>query len=158
MAKANTSGFDKKMRLARTTVQKQLPFLIQDAAAYTLGKLVQEVLNGQSGTDYPKQYPTAVAEGATGFVGVVTSNLRRSIQMQQNGDYEIQIRQVFQALAPYHDEMITWSVERYGMSFYSIAVQLYGEFVGARMVTWMLRVINGVDEGREIGYRNPFPG
>ena len=151
----DTSGARRK--LARASFDNVLPKLVEDAGAYISGKLVQEVLNGASGTSYPKPYPTSVADGEKGFVGVITSNLRRSIGVTKIDQFTTFVSQINEALAPYHGDMIAFSQRKYGMNFYQIAVTLYGPLIAKEITETLIRIARDIDAGKESGYSNPFP-
>lgn len=146
------------MRFAQQAFDKDAPKLIEDAAQYLSARLVEEVLNGQSGRTYPKGYPPSITPGSTGFVGVVTSNLRRSIGDEKVDKFTAQIRQINSTLAPYHDDILNWSEQKYGKNFYRIAVELYGPGVAREIEAFLRRLMKDVDNLNRTAYRNPFPG
>lgn len=152
------SRFEAKMKLARQAFDTNGPKLLEDAGSYLTAKLVQEILNGASGTDYPKPYPSGISEGASGFVGVITSNLRRSIGAEKVSQFEIRVQQINETLAPYHDEMINWSAQKYGKNFYEIAVQLYGPAIAKEIIAFAARIMKEADNLKKFSYKNPFPG
>lgn len=156
MAKIDDKRFRKKMELAQSQADMIFPKLIEDAATFMNLKLVDSILNGMSGKNYPKQYPGGVSEGASGFVGVVTSNLRRSIGIEKVNKFEARIRQIQTTLAPYHDEIIAWSKEKYGLNFYEIAIRLYGPRVTREIFDTIKQIARDVDLLKKSGYQNPF--
>lgn len=150
------SGFQKKIKLAQKKVDEDLPKLIKDTATYVLAKLVDEILNGASGTNYPKAYPGSISQGGKGFVGVITSNLRRSIGIDPINKYEVIIRQNVSSLAPYHDDIIKWSENKYGKNFYEITIAIHGANVQRKIFETLDKLIDDVDKGRKGTYSNPF--
>ena len=154
----DSSGFKKKMKLARSNFDKVGPMIIEDAATYLLLQLVEDVLNGETGTNYPKSYPSTISQGATGFVGVITSNLRRSMDFRKLDKYTAYITNVRSGLAPYHNDVIEWSKNRYGKDFYEITVQLYGKQVIDEIAKALTRMLKSWNDGREFQYTNQFPG
>lgn len=154
--RVDVSGFKKKMKLARNMTDDILPMLIEDAATFMLTKLVDEVMNGMSGSTYPKLYPASVSKNQTGFIGVITSNLRRSIGITKVSEYEIIIKQSMPSLAPYHPKMIEWSADRYGMNFYEISIKLYSLFIRKKILKKLDKLIEDIDAGKKSIYSNPF--
>lgn len=154
----NSSGFRRKMKLAREDFARVVPMIVEDAATYLLLQLVEDVLNGETGTNYPKSYPNTIQSGATGFVGVITSNLRRSIDFRKENEYRAFITNVRSGLAPYHDDVIEWSKKRYGKDFYEITVQLYGKQVVTEIEKAFRRMLRSWSGGRSFQYSNQFPG
>lgn len=152
------SGFDRKMKLQQQAFDKAGPKIVEDAGTYLSAKLVQEILNGASGPNYPKPYPAGISEGATGFVGVITSNLRRSIGVERMNEFEVRIRQINETLAPYHDEMVNWSQAKYGKNFYEIAVELYGPAIAKTILATLTRIVKDAGSLKRLSYQNPFPG
>ncbi len=146
------------MKLARESFDDVVPKLLEDAGAYLNAKLVTEVLNGATGTTYPKPYPQAVADGATGFVGVITSNLRRSMGVEKLDEFVVRVGQVNAALAPYMEDVLSWSKQKYGLNFYEIAVTLYGPVVTQELVRVLVAIAKATNEGRRAVYSNQFPG
>lgn len=152
------SGFKRKVELLQRQVDADLPKLIEDVSTYVLAKLTNEILNGASGNNYPKAYPGGIAQGATGFVGVVTSNLRRSMGIDPINKYETIIRQLSPSLAPYHEDIIRWSENKYGKNFYEIVIQLYGANIQKKIIETIDKMIADIDNGNKPIYRNPFGG
>lgn len=154
----NSSGFRNKMKLARRDFARVGPMIVEDAATYLLLQLVEDVLNGETGTNYPKSYPSGISPGATGFVGVVTSNLRRSMDIRKLNEYKARITNVRAGLAPYHNDVIEWSKKRYGKDFYEITVELYGKQVITEVFKALRRMIRSWENGQPFQYSNQFPG
>lgn len=153
----NKKGFDKKIKLIKQFSKKGLPQIVQDAGTYLNSKLVGEILNGMPGDDYPKSYPAGAVAGSTGFVGVVTSNLRRSISVDQESEYVVNIRQIYAQLAPYHKYVAGWTSEKYSMNFYDIAVKLYGPKVTLELFQYIKQAHKRLSNGQSPSYNNPFP-
>lgn len=130
--------------------------LVQDAATFITQELVEKILNGETGLNYPKTYPGSVREGASGFVGVVTSNLRRSIGIQNESELVVIVRQIDSQIAPYHDRILEWSREKYGLSFYQIAIRLYGAEVAQTIVRVIVSAVRQIGRGQFPRYVNKF--
>ena len=150
------TGFNKKINALRRMANSALPSFIEDAGVFLLVKLVDEIINGTPGEAYPKNYPSGVSSGAAGFVGVVSGNLRRSIQLEPDGPLAVEIKQTLKDLAPYHDFVINFSKERYGKNFYEITVEIYGPVVAQKLVQVASRLSSQIDSRGEFVYRNPF--
>lgn len=146
------------MDLAGKAFDEHFPKLIDDAGAYMVSRLSTEVLNGVQGENYPKPYPGGITEGATGFVGTITSNLRRSMGKETVEKFEVRISQINNTMAVYHDDIITWSKEKYGKNFYEIAVELYGPAIAKEMLVFSQRIMKEADNLKKFTYKNPFPG
>lgn len=154
----DTDGFDKKMKALRN-FRSTFPKFVQDAASYLNAKLVGSILNGAPGEQYPKPYPAGITDNVGGYVGIQTSNLRRSIgiELEDNG-MVARIGQVNEALAPYHKYVVDWSAAKYGKNFYQIAIQLYGPKVAKEMFDFLKAFADAADKGQTVVYRNRFPG
>lgn len=153
----NDEGARRKIEAARKLADVQLAQFVEDAASYTQAKLVDSVMNGASGTSYPKAYPGSITPGVGGYIGVVTSNLRRSIGQVRLNKHLIIIKQVSDQLAPHHDKMILWSTRRYGINFYDITAQLYRGKVGIELFRVLRAMLKQITEGKAANYKNPFP-
>lgn len=151
------NGGAKRKLLAMQSFTNKFPLFLKDAGAYIMAKIVDSILNGESGENYPKSYPEAVSEGQGGYVGVVTSNLRRSIGITlEDQGMVVLISQVNKALAPYHNDMLLWTEEKYGMTFYEIAVKLYGAKVATEMLRFIKDLVIKANQGKELRYSNRF--
>jgi len=145
-----------------TTLQR----LHRDAAIYIQGRLVESILAGETGTNYPKSYPSSITEGVGGYVGVVSGQLRQSIQQKSTGKYSSRIFVDPTAAAigagpnskyqTYAEFIADWSQEKYGRNFMQIAVELYGEYVTERISFEMNRLIKSLNSGTPYFYKNPF--
>lgn len=154
---SDSKRFKQKMALAKNAARVIFPELVKDSAAYVNAKLVGAILNGASGSDYPKPRPAGIgADG--GYVGVVTSNLRRSIGINRVSEFVYVVRQVNAALAPYHDQVVNWSEQQYGLNFYDITRQLYGPKVANEIFNVLSGIAQDIDNLKKPSYRNPFPG
>ena len=141
----------------REATLENLPKFVDDAAVWILRKLVDEIMNGVSGTSYPKAYPGAIVEGQKGYLGVVTSNLRRSIGVEKTDEFIRTIKQTIPSLAPYHNEMAAWSKRKYGLTFYQITRQLYGPKVTKEFFQLLSKQLKDVRNLNKPIYKNPFP-
>lgn len=150
-------GFREKMASAGG-LQILTRNLVQDGASYLQAKIADEVLNGETGTEYPKNYPASVSQGATGFVGVVSGNLRRSIEVIDKRTFALIISDPGAApVAVYNVVINEWAKERYGMGYFEITAELYGDLVEKILAKEVLRFARSINTGRRYQYRNPFP-
>jgi len=151
----NDQGAQRKINRASIGLPIVAGKVLQDAATYINSKLVDTVLNGSSGKDYPKGYPGGT-DSEAGFVGVISSNLRRSIGIEKAGEFEYQVTQIQSELAPYHDNVVNWSKRKYGLNFYEIALKLYGPRIAKEIVAVLVKVARDLGRGSQPNYRNPF--
>jgi hypothetical protein len=153
----NSSGADKKFQIAQSEFARVMPLFIRDAAQWVALKLKDEIINGEGGTDYPKSYPGSISPGSEGFVGIISSNLRNSILPQRKDPYTWVIRQVAEAVAPYHDHVVQWSKDKYGKDFYEITLILYGPKVIRELGKVLIKYERAIEQKRRFTYSNPFP-
>jgi hypothetical protein len=159
---ADLTNFNKKFNELNDGFRNLLAFLVRDAAVFIQGKLKNEILNGEAGMNYPKTYPSSISEGETGFVGVVSGNLRNSIELDFS---ELQSKLVavvfmdssFGAIGDYGEKIIRWTTEKYGANFFEITFQLYGNFVGEKIAEAVTDFFRQVENGQTPKYKNPFP-
>lgn len=150
-------GFRKKMASAGG-LQPLTRKLVQDGASYLQAKVVDDVLNGDTGAEYPKTYPASVSLGATGFVGVVSGNLKRSIEVVDKNTFALIISDPGAApVAVYNVVINEWAKERYGMGYFEITAELYGDLVEKILAKEIIKFARSISTGRSYRYRNPFP-
>ncbi|NRA52143.1 MAG: hypothetical protein HRU12_23690 [Phaeodactylibacter sp.] len=153
----NSSGFDRKIQ-ALSRAPEIAGKLARDGALYIQHVMIEEVLNGPAGKDYPKTgYPASVAPGASGFVGVNSGNLRRSVQVKHKKDESIVFINQGGSGVDYANYIAKWSEQQYGQDFISITVFLYSAFLFAVQEKEFRRFLNTVSVGLPYQYRNPFP-
>jgi len=152
------SGYIKKRnRLLRILEVSQN--LIEDATTFLQGKIVDEIINGPVGSDYPKSgYASAIGVGQSGFIGVNSGQLRNSIQ-QEIGRFQSKILVDFSAapVQAYAESAAQFTVDRYGLNYMQIGLQIYGEFIKKTMRQEFFKFIQAIDKGRTYTYKNPFP-
>lgn len=151
------SGFRKKIDAAGgiNTVVKNL---LQDAGQYMEARIADDVLNGDSGKDYPKSYPVNVSKGSKGFVGVVSGNLKRSIQTRETGNIILVFSDSSAApVAGYNIYINEWAKDRYGMGYFEIAVELYSGVIEKALIETLTEFARSVGAGKAYRYQNPFP-
>lgn len=150
-------GFRQKMDKAGGLVPS-VRMLLQDAGQYMEARLRDDVLNGETGKDYPKSYPASVTQGGRGYVGVISSNLRDSIQTYDRGEVVLIISDPRAApVAEYNIKIDDWAREKYGMGYFEIAVELYGGFIEKAFVKEIARFARAMKSGQRYNYQNPFP-
>lgn len=158
----DTSGFDDKIQKLRTLFPETGEKLIQDATAFLREKLTDEILNGPAGSVYPKSgYPSLVDRGSSGFVGVNSGNLRRSIDTEIKVIAGSLVGQVFvnAGLSPVGDYAVPvagWSRNKYGLNYMEIAQELWGQYVLDKAGKVLARLVTNVSQGKVFRYRNPF--
>ena len=134
----------------------------RDAAIFLQRKLVDDVLDGPGGNVYPKTgYPSGIQGGASGFVGVVSGNLKSSIQAEPESGYasRVGVNPAMGAVGDvkgYAQHVAEWSRRKYGKDFSGIAVELYGGYVLQQIEKEAGRMVREVIRGRKYEYRNPF--
>jgi hypothetical protein len=153
----DTKGFDRKMSRMQNEMRRVLRALIRDAAAYLQSRIVGEVINGPAGLDSPKSgYPSGVSTGESGFVGVQTGNLKRSIQNRKESELEWRIFSE-NVISPYNEYVDSWSREKYGKGFFDIALELYSKGMLKLFADELSRFVRAVSSGSIYNYQNPFP-
>lgn len=153
----NRAGFDKKMRRMSGEMRATLRALIRDGAAYLAARITDEVVNGPSGQNYPKSgYASGVSQGESGFVGVVSGGLKRSIQLHRETDLEWTVFSE-NVVAPYNADVDSWAREKYGMGFMDIAIELYSAGVLKLFAQELTRFVSAVSNDITYRYQNPFP-
>lgn len=160
--------FSKKMNRLRAQFLDLATKMHQDAAIYLQSKITEEILNGPPGSDYPKTgYPAGVSAGASGFVGVVSGNLRRSIQPQPVDPFRSHVGIDGGAAAigvsspgyrNYAEIVAKWSKEKYGMNYFEITASIHGEFIKEKMREEIRRLLKAISKNQPYRYSNPFPG
>jgi len=153
----NLSGFRRKMDAAGRLAPVARA-LLQDAGQYMQARIVDDVLNGEAGNSYPKSYPASVTQGASGFVGVVSGNLKRSIKTQEKG----QVMLIFtdsgsSPVATYNIVIDNWAREKYGMGYFEIAVELYAGVIEKAFFKVIRDFARSANTGKRYNYTNPFP-
>ena len=153
----NTRGFDQKIKRMSVGINVVLFNLIRDAAAFIKAKMVNEVLNGPAGQDSPKSgYAAGVGEGERGFIGVVSGNLKRSIQIQQQGQLKYFVFSET-VVAPYNEEANQWVQDRYGKGYFDIVAILYVNGMLDLFLKEITRYTLAVSNSSVYTYQNPFP-
>lgn len=158
-------GFDRKMQLLRglTDILREMH---KDAASFIKGRIVNDILDGPEGHQYPKTgYPTGISEGASGFVGIISGNLKSSIQVE-NREFSSSI-EPDETAAPigvsssgytnYAQIIGRWSQEKYGANFMEIALRLYGPQVDQVIRDEIAAFIRDTNNRQQYRYTNPFP-
>jgi hypothetical protein len=151
-------GFNRKIAKMRGLPREVARNLLQDGARFLQDKLVEEILRGESGTDYPKSYPPTVSVETEGYVGVVSGNLRRSVRVDDRGFIQFIFSDGAGGVGSYNIKVDNRTRARYGIGFFEIAVELYGEFITETFLEEITRFVKRVSEGRSYQYENPFPG
>jgi hypothetical protein len=151
------TGFRRKMNAAGGLLSVVKP-LLQDAGQYMEARIADDVLNGEDGKEYPKNYPASVSQGATGFVGVVSGNLKRSIQTREKG-YTVLILSDARAapVATYNIVIDNWAREKYGMGIFEISIELYGGVIEKAFRDTLTDFARAASAGKRFNYSNPFP-
>ena len=158
----NSKGFEEKVNKLRKLLPDTGEKLIQDATVFLQEKLVDEILNGPAGKNYPKSgYPTNVSRGESGYVGVNSGNLRRSIDTEIKILAGSLVGQVFvnAGLSPVGDYAVPvagWSSAKYGANYMEIAEELWSEFVLDKAGKELARLVRSVSQRKSYRYRNPF--
>ena len=164
----NNTGFVNKVRLMNERFDKLLSFLVRDAAVFLQDKLKSEVLNGETGDKYPKNYPSSVSKGATGFVGVVSGQLRNAIdiditQISQHESFVFLNGSIAAigvnsgSYSNYGEIMAVWSKYKYGQDYFEITISLYGQYVNQMFIDTIKDFFAQVNRGVSPTYKNPFP-
>lgn len=168
MATFDRSGFDRKVRLTQERFDKLLSFLVRDAAVFLQDRLKSEILNGETGTDYPKSYPSSISKGASGFVGVVSGQLRNAIDIDISEISKHESR-VFlngslaaigvssSGYSNYGEIMAVWAKHKYGSDYFEITIILYGQFVNEKFIEAIKEFFRQINAGIAPTYKNPFP-
>ena len=168
MAIFNRTNFDRKILLMQQRFDKLLSFLVRDAATFLQSKLKTEILNGETGTDYPKSYPSTVSKGATGFVGVISGQLRNAIDIDiseiSKHESSVFLNGSLAAIgvnsagySNYGEIMAVWSRYKYGEDYFEITVTLYGQYVNEKFIESIKEFFRQVNQGGSPTYQNPFP-
>lgn len=145
------------MSRMRGDMKQLLRNLIRDAAAYLSGKIVDEVINGPAGLEYPKSgYASGISLGESGFVGVGIGKLKDSIESKKEGDLEWRIF-TENIVAPYNQYVDNWAKEKYGRGFFDIALELYSKGILKLFTGELARFVRAVSDDKIYNYRNPFP-
>lgn len=155
---------DKRGLESKKIILNQLPkvlqFLVEDGAKFLVDRIEGEVLKGPDGNVYPKTgYATGIAQGQTGFIGVVSGNLRRDVDERQGKDkYQKTVFMRSGGSSDYVQDAANFVFQKYGADFMEIAVQLYGDFLYNTMRKEVGRFFAAVNARRGYNYQNPFPG
>lgn len=159
MAIIDRANYDKKMKAFQEGLNKLLLNLHKDAASYLQMKIVDDVLDGPEGTIYPKTgYASGISEGQTGFVGIVSGNLKSSIQaINEKYQSQVVVDPSIAPVADYYKEVAAWSEEKYGKNYMEIAFELYSEFLNQKMYEEVIRFLTAVNQRTNYTYQNPFP-
>lgn len=131
--------------------------LVRDAATYLTDKVVDEVISGPEGGDYPKVgYASGISPGEKGFIGVDSGGLRRSIQLRKDNDLKWDIFSE-NVVANYNKYVDSWAKEKYGKGFFDITLELYSQGVLNLFSQELARFVRAVTNNQVYQYRNPFP-
>lgn len=156
----DSSGFKKKVaRMRAQLLGKGIEALVQDAATFLQEKIVDEIINGPAGSVYPKSgYPSGVAKGQSGYVGVNTGQLKASIAVDKQTftKYLVSPDPGRAAVGDYFEEVAKWAERKYGQNYMQIAVTLWGDFIKAKMSTTVRELVRAINKGRIYNYQNPF--
>lgn len=168
MVTVNRSQLDRKLLLIQERFDKLLSFLVRDAAVFLQEKVKDEVLNGETGTDYPKSYPGSISKGAKGFVGVVSGQLRNAIDIDvteiSKHESSVFLNGSLAAIgvnsagySNYGEIMAVWAKHKYGENYFEIAISLYGTFVNEKFIESIKEFFRQVNANQNPTYKNPFP-
>lgn len=152
----DSTGFRRKMDLLRKFNDDNVINYLNAAAFFVVNKLVDEVLAGQEGFDYPKDYPSSVKEGETGFIGIVTNRLRDSMGYESPTQFQRIIKQTSPSLAPYFRDATDHVKNRYGIGIMEITIQLYGEEVLQEAQRMLSKAIQDIKNGNLQPYKSGF--
>lgn len=150
-------GFTRKMQRMQGLPRQVARNLLQDGARFLQDKLIEEILNGQDGTDYPKDYPPTVTVDVGGYVGVVSGNLRRSVEVDDRGFIQLIFSDGSGGVGSYNIKVDNLTRQRYGIGFFEIAVELYGDFIVETFLEEITDFVRRVTADRSYEYENPFP-
>ena len=161
MITVNRTGLDRKIQLMQERFEKLLTFLVRDAASFLTEKLKSEILNGETGTNYPKSYPSSISQGESGFVGVVSGQLRNAIdidpQIIVKPEALVFLNESLGAVGTYGRDIADWTKRKYGQDYFEITMSLYGTFVNEMFIDAIKEFFRQVNAGQNPIYKNPFP-
>lgn len=160
MVTINRSGLDRKVQLMQERFSKLLSFLVRDAATFLQEKLKSEILNGETGENYPKSYPSGITQGEIGYVGVVSGQLRNAIDIDVSeiAKHEafVFLNESLGAVGDYGRWIADWAARKYGQDYFQITLTLYGQFVNTKFIETIQEFFRQVNRGISPTYQNPF--
>jgi len=139
-SRVDLTGFNSKMT-ALLSLGDSFESLKEDATAYFLNRLTNEVINGV-------------------YVGVISGNHKRSYSLQNSdkgGSRFIQFIESDLAIAPYSLDLAKRSKSRHGKVFVELTKFFWGKQIGDIMAKEVVRMTEAVSIGKRYVYRNPFP-